>query len=107
VAEQLRTWRHRHDYHEVWEGGGHPRGWVPLGIRKLDCGCFVDDFSDGVIWEPCMAHEGEGHMSAISDQDGMHVARCLVVVCPWQETWMYETDAVGAAQKHWRETRDS
>lgn len=104
---ELRTWTHRHGYHLVWEDdGGHPAGWVPLGIRKLACGCFVDDYSDGVIWEPCMAHEGDGHLACISEQDGMHVARCIVLICPWREDHFHEVDAVNAAQTHWRKTAE-
>jgi hypothetical protein len=105
----LRTWGLRRMYHRIRrEAAGHPEeDWQPLGIRKLGCGCFVDDFSDGVIWEPCMAHEGDGHLAAVSEQDGLHVARCLVVTCPWTETWLRESDAVGAAQQHWLMTRNS
>ena len=103
---ELRTWGQRRAHHAVWEGAGQqPDSWLPLYIRKLDCGCLVDDLSDSEIWEPCMAHEADGHLAAISEQDSVHVARCLVLTCGWREDWFKEADAVGAAQQHWLDTR--
>lgn len=54
-----------------------------------------------------MAHEGEGHVSAISaDQEGgLTVARCLIAVCDWAESWAQESWAVDAAVRHWQDTR--
>lgn len=88
-----RTFLHRRD------AGG------PFGARQLECGCWVDLIS-GSMREPCMAHEGEGHLSAISEQDALWAVRCLVGICPWGETWAREDWAVAAAQKHWDETRN-
>jgi hypothetical protein len=93
---------------QTWPHPG-PGGWRPLGVFQApgDCGCWIDGYRDGELWEPCMAHEGEGHLSAISpDQDGgVTVARCLVRTCGWRESWAQEGWAVAAAQKHWQETR--
>lgn len=102
---ETRTWSGRHGYHWTWEHvHGKPRDWMPLYIRRLACGCYVDDLSDGAIWEPCMAHEGEGHLAVLSEQDGLHVARCLVLICDWQTSLLWEVDAISAAQEHWRRT---
>lgn len=103
TAGHQHTWDLRRSYHAVWDVSPGP-GWIPFGLRRLGCGCVVDDFSNGMTWEPCMAHEGDGHLAAISDQDGLHVARCLVLTCPWQQSWMHEGDAISAAQEHWRGT---
>jgi hypothetical protein len=82
-----------------------PPGWMPIGLAREDCGCLTDRLSGSRMWRPCMAHESEGHVAVISEVDGMHVARCLVLACPWSETRQWEHDAIGAAQEHWRQTR--
>ncbi|HEX8321571.1 hypothetical protein [Longimicrobium sp.] len=92
-----RTWQHR---------GG--QDWRPLFITRLDCGCWIDSMATPVrMWEPCMAHEADGHLAAISDDDGMTVARCLVRDCKWTVREFYESVAVRAAQDHWQDTRAS
>jgi hypothetical protein len=100
----LRTWSRAREMVQVW-AESHQAGWIPFGYALLECGCLVDTFTREEMRRPCVAHEGEGHLAAISEQDGLHVARCLVMVCPWSESWVWENDAIGAAQKHWRETR--
>lgn len=99
------TWDRARALEKVWADGDHTAGWIPFGYQRLICGCLVDTFMGHEMRRPCMAHEGDGHVSAISEQDGMHVARCLVLVCPWQGSWAWESDAVSAAQGHWRSTR--
>jgi hypothetical protein len=93
----LHTWSGRHRFHEVWTR--------TLSVHALACGCLVDTYN-GQIWEPCMAHEADGHLAVIIETDGMHVARCLVLRCGWQETHIREIDTVRAAQAHWRGTRE-
>jgi hypothetical protein len=88
----------------VWHKLSGTLDWMPMYLRTLDCGCMVDDLADGMMWKPCMAHEGDGHLCVISEQDGMWVVRCLVLVCRFSQTRAYEADAVGAAQGHWQET---
>jgi hypothetical protein len=87
----------------TWE---HAR-WHPWGVGQLSCGCWWDVIA-GRMWEPCMTHEGDGHLAAIStDQDGgVVVARCLVLTCGWQASLARENWAVQAAQEHWQETRE-
>jgi hypothetical protein len=79
---------------------------VPPGVYRLGCGCWRDGYSDR-MWEPCMAHEGEGHLAVIStDQDGgVSVARCLVHECRWRTEQGREAWAVAAAREHWEATR--
>lgn len=86
----------------------HPgeQAWRPLFVVRQPCGCWTDELAEGRMWEPCMAHEADGHLSAISeDSGGMAVARCLVGVCDWQESWAQEDWAVRAAVRHWEDTR--
>jgi hypothetical protein len=105
VAErQLRTWSRAREMEKVWAEGDHTEGWIPFGYQRLMCGCLVDTFTRNEMRRPCMAHEGDGHIAAISEQDGVHVARCLVAVCPWVESRAWENDAISAAQGHWRDT---
>lgn len=85
----------------------HPgeKAWRPLGVQRRECGCWWDIFGDR-MWEPCVVHEAEGHLSGISPgEDGLTVVRCLVGVCPWQESWAQEHWAAQAAVRHWEETR--
>lgn len=79
-----------------------PGAWRPLGVHRLSCGCWWDGYGDR-MWEPCMAHEGEGHLSVISESDGLAVVRCLV--CRFTETWAQQSRAAGRAQEHWSDTR--
>lgn len=80
-------------------------GERPLGVYRRPCGCWWDGVGDR-MWEPCVAHEADGHLSVISpDQDGVAVARCLVRDCAWQESWAVEEWAVQAAVRHWDATR--
>jgi hypothetical protein len=89
-------------YPRTWR---HGDGWHPLFVGQLTCGCWQDGI-DLRIWEPCMAHEGEGHLSALSDaDDGTTIARCLVLDCRWVTTRADGMDAVRAAQDHWASTR--
>jgi hypothetical protein len=90
----------------TWSHPG-PGAWRPLFVVRLACGCWVDTLLADRMWEPCMAHETEGHLSVLStgQADGVTVARCLVSVCPWQESWAQEIWAVDAAVRHWEETR--
>lgn len=105
MAAERRTWDLRHTYHETWIGVGSPPSWLQPGMEQRACGCLTDLMDGGRIWEPCMAHEGDGHLSVISEQqDGMFVARCLVIRCPWVVHHFSEVTATGAAQQHWIET---
>lgn len=100
-----RTWSGAREIRAVWRES-HTPDWIPFGYAVLACGCLVDTFYGDEMREPCMAHEGEGHVSALSEgEDGMHVARCLVLACPWGESHVWESDAISAAQAHWRKTR--
>lgn len=98
VRRERRTWRHG----EV-KAALDPPGYM---VRQ-DCGCWWDTLG-ARIWEPCMAHEGEGHLSVISVYEtGGAVARCLAGDCGWTvEVWT-EYQAVAEAQQHWVETRRS
>lgn len=101
MTDEQRTWDLRHAYHSTWTAAMAS----PLaGMGQQGCGCLVDIINNGRIWEPCMAHEGQGHLAVISEQDGMFVARCLVLICDWKITEMWETTATEAAQQHWRDT---
>lgn len=105
MTGQQRTWDPARALREHWREAKQTPGWIPFGYALKACGCLVDTFSNGAMREPCMAHESEGHLSALSEADGSHVARCLVLSCGWQETHMWAGEAISAAQRHWRETR--
>jgi hypothetical protein len=97
VLRERRTWEHA--------GSGEP--WHPLFSIRLACGCWVDGIGSR-IWEPCMAHEGEGHVSAVSVYvGGGATARCLVRDCRWRHEAWTEAAAVSEAQDHWVQTRRS
>ena len=97
VVRERRTWEHA--------SGGDP--WHPLFSVRLACGCWLDGIGSRV-WEPCMAHESEGHVSAVSVyDDGRSVARCLAGPCRWTVEVFTEAAAIAEAQGHWVETRRS
>lgn len=82
-----------------------PGDWRPLGVYRRSCGCWWDSYGNR-MWEPCHAHEAEGHLSVITTTDsGISVARCLVGECGWTESWARDTWAVDAARGHWAGTR--
>jgi hypothetical protein len=94
AARYARTWSRR-----------EPGDWLPLGVVRLGCGCRWDTLAER-IWEPCVTHEAEGHLSAISaGADGRTVLRCLVRDCSMRDVFLVELSAVLAAQDHWRDTR--
>jgi hypothetical protein len=95
MSQQQRTWDHRRGIRMDLDGAG--------GLLALACGCRVD-YMDGGTWEPCRAHEGQGHLSAISEQDGAWIACCLVGRCGWRVTLAYEWLAQDAAVSHWNNT---
>jgi len=115
VAEQQQqqhTWDRSDTVMAGWEMSNKAAGgdgtWLPLGFLRQDCGCVVDQFSgeEHQMWRPCVAHEGEGHLSALSGpEDGVYIARCLVLTCPWRDQRFWENDAITAAQQHWADTR--
>jgi hypothetical protein len=111
VAEQ-HTWNRADGLLDGWAEANKAAGgdgtWLPLGFQTLACGCVVDTFTaqENQMWRPCVAHEGEGHLSALSGpEDGVYIARCLVLACPWRDQRFWENDAITAAQQHWMETR--
>lgn len=92
----------------TWDGRHRTRtdlgGWGLVGVWQAPCGCWTDTIGHE-IWEPCPAHEGDGHLAEIGEEDGLWVARCLVAGCRWQASLAGAVDAVTAAQQHWRDTR--
>lgn len=92
---QIRTWQRRTDA-------------APPGVSRLRCGCRWDGYADR-MWQPCMTHEGEGHLAVVSVGQGpdgsASVARCLVLTCDWRTEQAQEAWAVAAAQQHWTDTR--
>jgi hypothetical protein len=108
AAVEGRTWSQARGLHEAWDATGG-QGWLPFGLERDGCGCIRNRFNGGVIWEPCMAHESDGHLCAISEEKdpAMHVARCLVLACRFEDRRFHESDAITAAQQHWRETANS
>lgn len=94
-------------YARTWPHARAPqRLWTVLGVVDLECGCRWDTLSDR-MWEPCMTHEAEGHLSALSEdaERGLVVARCLVGECDWGTSQVSEYAVVLAAQEHWSTTR--
>lgn len=91
----------------TWEHPG-PDAARPIGIYRQPCGCWWDGYGDR-LWEPCMTHEGEGHLSVLSTGQGpdgsASVARCLVIECAWRTEQAREDWAASAAQEHWHDTR--
>jgi hypothetical protein len=86
----------------TWDRSGQQRPW---DVYRADCGCWHAVLG-ARIWEPCMAHQGEGHLCVLSAGDGgVWVARCLVSECAWRTSWAQEDWAVVAAQEHWQATR--
>lgn len=104
MTERERTWDARHRFAAVWRASGLGPDQSGAGLARAACGCVQDLYSGGRTWEPCMAHETDGHLSVVSEQDGVHVARCLVLRCDWRATQVTPEAAVEAAQAHWRQT---
>ena len=88
----------------TWARRGH-NPWSPFGVVRQACGCRWDNLA-GRMWEPCRAHEAEGHLSAVTERDGLVRARCLVRDCDWGTDVASEWSAVLAAQDHWTDTRE-
>lgn len=97
VVSERRTWAHM-------DG---TESWRPMFIRPLGCGCLWDEIA-ARVWEPCMAHESEGHVSAVSVyEDGSAVWRCLAGDCKAGEQAFTEAAAIEDAKQHWAQTRRS
>lgn len=94
-ARRVSAWQHRQTAE-------------PPGVYRLACGCRWDGYADR-MWEPCMTHQAEGHLSVLSEgqgpDGGAWVARCLVLECRWSTEQAREAWASAAAQQHWRDTR--
>lgn len=113
TAAPMHTWDQSRLAEAQWSKAPHlGDGWIPLGFERQACGCLVDTFrtrevqgqTEPMMWRPCMAHEGEGHLSVLSEQDGMSVAVCLVGTCGWKAARYWTNDAIQAAQQHWMAT---
>lgn len=98
VNELSRTWPPRRGPHD----------YRPLGVQSLECGCWVDSWNLR-MWEPCPAHEPEGHVAVIGKGQvaagSFFVARCLNPACTWVAREFYVAVAQSMAQDHWAQTR--